>query len=1070
MPQRAERLRHDIIDSVAAMVGDKLASREAAAAAEFVQAYYANVAAEDLRDRTPDSLYGAALALWGFGEKRVPGKAKIRIYNPRLENYGWKSSHTVVEIVNDDMPFLVDSVTAELNRRDITVHLVIHPIVRLRRDEEGARLAVLAEGEPGEPAPEGAILESFMHVEVSEQPEAAHDDIRAGLANVLDDVRAAVEDWRPMCAKIDEIAAEIDALGPHLDADEVAEVKAFLEWIRDDHFTFTGMRSYDLVREQGNDYHRPIPGSGLGILRRVSPDSAARHATPLAPAISEFARRKEMVIIAKATTRSTVHRAVPLDFIGLRRFGPDGEVVGEHRILGLFTSMAYNQSPRYIPVMRRKVTRTIARAGFSPTSHDGKALLHILETFPRDELFQASEDELFETSLGILQLQERQRIALFVRRDPFERYVTCLVFVPRDRYDTGLRRRFQGILESAFDGTASAFYTQLSDDPLARIHFIVTTTPGAIPDVAIGDVESSLIEASRSWRDRLEEVLVQEKGEGRGLTLLRRYGDAFPPGYRDRFNAEAAIFDIDETDKVYETGELGINLYRLRESPPGEVRLKIYHAHAPVALSDMLPMLENMGFKVISELPFSVTPEGREAPVWIHELCMQTADGAEIDVAGVKRNLEDCLARAWSGEVEDDLFNALVAAAGLTWREVVVIRACCKFLRQAAIPFSEAYMQRTLLNNPELACRIVELFNTRFDPKRGKRAEGRNEDLKVAIEEALDQVANLDEDRILRRFFNLVLATLRTNYFQRSESGGPKPYLSFKFDSRAIDELPLPKPMYEIFVYGPRLEAVHLRGGKVARGGVRWSDRREDFRTEILGLMKAQTVKNTVIVPVGSKGGFVVKRPPAPELGREALMDEVVACYKMMMRGMLDLTDNLEGDTVVPPPDVVRFDDDDPYLVVAADKGTATFSDIANAIAEEYGFWLDDAFASGGSVGYDHKKMGITARGAWESVKRHFCELGLDTQSQDFTVVGIGDMSGDVFGNGMLLSPHIKLVGAFNHLHVFIDPDPDPNKSLAERKRLFELPRSSWADYKAELISQGGGVFERSAKAIKLTP
>jgi glutamate dehydrogenase len=683
MPQRAERLRLDIIDAVVRAVHDKLPRGEAPAAAEFARLFYANVAAEDLKARGPEALYGAAMALWAFGAERAAGRPKIRVYNPRLEDYGWGSSHTVVEVVNDDMPFLVDSLTAELNRREITVHLVIHPIVRLVRDERGRRAGLVPGGGEAERAP-GAIPESFMHIEIDEQPQEVHEDIREGLVKVLDHVRAAVEDWRAMLARTDEILAEIDAAKPPVPPEEAAEVKAFLEWMRDDHFTYLGVRSYELVRERCEDYHRPVPGSGLGILRRVSPEAAARHATPLSPAVAEFARRKELLIIAKAATRSTVHRGVPLDFIGVRRFGATGEVVGEHRILGLFTSMAYYQSPRYIPLARQKVSRTIARAGFSRDSHDGKTLLHILETYPRDELFQASEHELLDIALGILQLQERQRVALFVRRDPFERFVSCLVFVPRDRYDTGLRRRFQALLEGAFNASGSAFYVQVTDEPLARIHFVVHTTPGAIPEVAVEDVEGRLVEAARSWRDRLQEVLVQEKGESRGLKLLRRYGEAFSPGYRDRFTAEAAIFDIDRIERVFETRELGINLYRLLEAAANEVRLKIYHADQPVALSDVLPMLENMGFSVVSEVPFAVAPEGAEAPVWIHEFCMHTAHAAEVDFARIKQDFQDCLARVWSAEVEDDRFNALVVAAGLGWREVVMLRAYCKFLRQAA--------------------------------------------------------------------------------------------------------------------------------------------------------------------------------------------------------------------------------------------------------------------------------------------------------------------------------------------------------------------------------------------------
>ncbi|MDF2764130.1 MAG: NAD-glutamate dehydrogenase [Rhodospirillales bacterium] len=654
-----------------------------------------------------------------------------------------------------------------------------------------------------------------------------------------------------------------------------------------------------------------------------------------------------------------------------------------------------------------------------------------------------------------------------MRRDPFERFVSCLIYVPRERFNTALRLRFQHILEEAYEGKVSAYTTHMTDEVLGRLHVVVQTRPGAIPSVPTAEVEAHLVEAGRSWSDDLQEALIASLGEERGIDRYRRYAEAFPLGYRERFAAGLAVYDIARIEETLERGRMTINLYRPVEARSEEVRLKIYNAGGQVALSDILPMLEHMGLKVISEIPYEVEPVGRR-PVWVHDFSMHTADGSEIDVSRVRDAFEEGLSRVWLGEMEDDGFNKLILRASLTWRKIVVLRAYCKLLRQTGITFSQAYMEETLANNPKIARALIELFKIRFTPElpdRNTRARG----VMVEIEHALDAVANLDEDRILRRFLNLILSTLRTNFFQSGTDGTPKPYLSLKLNSRELDELPLPRPWVEIFVYSPRVEAVHLRGGKVARGGIRWSDRREDFRTEVLGLMKAQMVKNAVIVPVGSKGGFVVKRPPA-EGGREAMAAEVVECYRIMMRGLLDLTDNLVAGVVVPPTKLVRHDEDDPYLVVAADKGTATFSDIANAVSAEYGFWLGDAFASGGSAGYDHKKMGITARGAWECVKRHFREIGRDIQTTDFTAVGVGDMSGDVFGNGMLLSRHTRLLAAFNHLHIFVDPDPDPERSFAERQRLFNLPRSSWSDYDASLISKGGGVFDRKAKSIKLSP
>ncbi|MFZ5791330.1 MAG: NAD-glutamate dehydrogenase [Pseudomonadota bacterium] len=1062
MPTKAEQAKADLIERIAQTVSQRLERKRAEGVERFVRLFYANVPPDDILEDEVDNLFSAALALWNFGLARPPATAKVRVYNPRLDEHGWRSPHTVVEIVNDDMPFLVDSVTAELNRRELTVHLVIHPILKVKRDARGQLVGT---------GDRGATAESYMQIRISEQtsPEAL-DHIKQGLEAVLEEVRVAVRDWAKMRQRIADIAAGLAKSKTPLPADELAEARDFLEWVADDHFTFLGYRDYDFSGEGDNATLTVRTGSGLGILAddNYSVFDRQKNFERMPAEVRAFMRQPRLLAIMKSNKRATVHRPVHMDTIGIKRFDADGNPTGEQLFIGLFTSAAYNKSPREIPLLRRKVERCIARAGFDPASHDGKALLHILETYPRDELFQISDDELFETALGILHLQERQRTALFLRRDPFERFVSCLIYVPRDRFTTELRLRMQEIVAKAFNGRISAFYTQMTDAALSRLQLIVATTPGAIPEVDPADLEAKLVEAGRSWSDYLQEALIEAKGEEKGLALLRRYADAFPLGYRERFNAHAAVFDIDRIERAIQRNRLTMNLYRPAEAAANELRFKIYNAADQIALSDVLPMLEHMGLKVISEMPYLVQPAGHARPVWIHDFTMATADGSEVDIGACKENFHEAFGRAWRGEIEDDGFNRLVMLAGLSWREVVVLRAYCKYLRQTQVAFSQSYMEETLARNAGIAALLVKLFHTLFDPTSGADVEARAQAIRAEIEKALDKVANLDEDRILRRFLNLILSTLRTNYFQAGADGGPKPYLSFKLDSRAVEDLPLPRPLVEIWVYSPRVEAVHLRGGKVARGGIRWSDRREDFRTEILSLMKAQMVKNAVIVPVGSKGGFVVKRAPAGA-ARDQLMAEVIECYKTMMRGLLDLTDNLAGSAVVAPPDLVRRDGDDPYLVVAADKGTATFSDIANSVSAEYGFWLGDAFASGGSAGYDHKKMGITARGAWESVKRHFREIGTDVQTTDFTAVGIGDMSGDVFGNGMLQSPHIRLVGAFNHLHIFVDPEPDPAKSFAERKRLFDLPRSSWSDYDPKLISPGGGVFDRKAKRIAVS-
>lgn len=1059
---RAEKLKNQLIDEVVRFVGERIERKRAPLIETFIRQFYANVPQSDIASDNPEDLFSAALSLANFAQTRLPKQAKVRVFNPRIDEHGWRSTHTVIEIVNDDMPFLVDSLTAEMNRQDLGVHLVIHPIIRTTRDAKGQLTAIgAADGTP----------ESVMQLRVNQvATQEQLDAIRERIEIVLRDVRLAVEDWQSMRARLASAIDEAASRKLPLPPEEVTEVVDFLRWINDDHFTFLGYREYIFAGEKDNITYHIKQEAGLGLLR--DPDvrvfEGMRNLDALPPDVRSFLTQPKMILVTKANLRSTVHRNVHLDTIGIKIFNEKGDVVGEHLFAGLFTSVAYNRSPWEIPLLRHKVATVAKRAGFSSQSHDGKALAHILESYPRDELFQTDVDELLETSLGILNLQDRQRVALFVRRDPYERFVSCFVYLPRDWQTTELRQRIQAILCKAFNGRISNYFVHLTDSPLARVHLIIATTPGEMPPYDVKELEQQVADACRSWRDHLKDALIEAKGEAEGLTLLRSYGDAFPVGFEEYFNAHAAVSDIDRIEEALHENKTAINLYRPIEAAGNELHLKLYKSGDKIALSTVLPSLENFGLKVISENPFDVRPVGQEQPVWIHAFIMVTADGGEVDIAAIRDKFHEAYAKIWGGQMEDDGFNRLVITAGLGWRDITLVRAYCKYLRQAAIAFSQDYMEATLNANPTITCNIVKLFHVRNDPAFAGNRDEKTLKIVEKIAGKLDRVANLDEDRILRRYLNAVQCTLRTNFYQKATDGGPKEYVSFKLDSAKIEELPLPRPLVEVFVYSPRAEAIHLRGGKVARGGIRWSDRREDFRTEVLGLMKAQMVKNAVIVPVGSKGGFVVKRPAQGD--REAVMAEVVHCYKTLMRGLLDITDNLVAGAVKPPADVIRHDSDDPYLVVAADKGTATFSDIANSVSRDYGFWLDDAFASGGSAGYDHKKMGITARGAWECVKRHFRELDHDIQNVDFTCVGVGDMSGDVFGNGMLLSAHTKLVAAFNHMHIFLDPNPDPKATLAERQRLFNLPRSGWNDYDAKLISPGGGIFERKAKSIKLSP
>lgn len=1068
MALRTDVLKEEVIEKVVDAVQSRMSGKKASFAEAFVRRFYENVAPGDIVSVDTEDLYGAALSLWNFAATRKPRTAKVRVYNPGFDEHGWHSTHTVVEIVHDDMPFLVDSVSSDLNRRGIAIHQLIHPIFAVSRGKDGKALSMAPAPDSGN----GAVRESCIHIQIDEQQgEKERKALETGVRGILSDVRAAVADWPQMRERIKDEIDKLKKNPPKVEGANIREIASFLTWLHDDHFTFLGYRELTYTGSGKRARMEVVPDSGLGVLRDPETQvfEGLRKLGAQTAAVQDYVRRPELLLINKGTERSTVHRCVQMDTIVLKSFDDSGKVVGKRLFVGLFTSVAYSETPTKIPLLRDKVAAVVKNSGFDAGSHDGKALIHVLEDYPRDELFQSDLAALTDVAYSVVRLQERQRIALFLRRDPYERYVSAMVYLPRERLNTGLRGEFEAILARALNGSVQTVYTHVTDELLGRWLFHVKTTPGTLPDYEVKEIEDRLREVARSWQDRLGQALVETLGEARGNQLLRKYGEAFSTSYRETYSAQTAVFDIARFEEAHENRALGMNLYRPLEAEENELSFKIYNVGDSIALSDIMPPLENMGLKVIRETPFGVRPDGGDHPVYLHDFGLATDDGSPVDYTAVREAFHESFARIWRGDVEDDGFNRLVLRAGLDWREVVVLRAYCKFLRQACIPFSQAYMEETLARYPDLTRLLVRLFKLRFDPDFEGDRGGLEGTLNTAIDQELDRVVNLDEDRILRRYLNLIQQTLRTNYFQLAADGETVSYLSFKFDSKALDDLPAPRPMREIFVYSPRFEAVHLRFGLVARGGLRWSDRREDFRTEVLGLVKAQQVKNAVIVPVGSKGGFVLKNAP-PTSDREAFQAEGVACYRLFVGAMLEITDNLVEGAVVPPERLVRKDDDDPYLVVAADKGTATFSDIANEIAVSKGYWLGDAFASGGSAGYDHKGMGITARGAWESVKRHFREMGRNTQSEEFTVVGCGDMSGDVFGNGMLLSEHIRLVGAFNHLHIFVDPDPDAAASFAERKRLFDLPRSNWADYDESLISKGGGIFDRMAKSITPTP
>jgi glutamate dehydrogenase len=1036
--------------------------------AQLVVRYWRFAPDEELVDQSPTAMLAAARAHRELAAQRVPGELKLRI-SLTPDNH-----HTAIEVVTDDMPFLVDSLTAALSARNLDVRLLVHPVLVLRREPLGKLVETCADVEPDD-AIAGDLIESWIRIETDPIRDAGEiEQLNEELRRVLIDVREAVEDWPKMRARALSLADDLAMAELPVPDKDITDSVELLRWLADNHFTFLGYREYKLVDER---LLSAVPGTGLGILRgdQVGP----RELASMTPEAYRKALEKRLLIITKANSRATVHRSAYLDYMGFKTFDAQGQVDGEIRFLGLFSSAAYRGSVRELPVVRRKVAEVMERSGLSPRSHSGKDLMEILEGYPRDELFQISTEDLYHASVGVLRMAGRRQLRAFLRRDAYGRFISCLVYLPRDRFTTQHRLAMQEILMQELHGVGLDYTTKVTEGPLARVHFIVRIDPSSPPEIDADALAEKLAEATRAWDDDFKLVLARKLGDEQAKALFHRYADALPDIYKDGYNAYEAVQDLAKLELLDEPGQLELHLHRRFAGGPGgpagevrrpdEARLKVYRFGEPMVLSAVLPLLHSLGASVTDERPYEISRA--DAQVFVYDFGLRLPEDAR-DLSEVRANVENAFAAAWRGEAEVDGFNELVLRAGLTWRQVVVLRAYAKYLRQTGTVFTQESMEATFAAYPGLAAALVALFETRFDPALRLSDEDRStqgKELIASIGRQLDSVASLDQDRILRSYLTLIQATLRTSFYQRGADQRPKSYVAFKLDPQAIPELPAPRPKFEIFVYSPRFEGVHLRFGAVARGGLRWSDRRDDFRTEILGLVKAQMVKNAVIVPVGAKGGFVLKQAPSPS-DRDALLAEGVGCYRLFISALLDVTDNLDAGKIVPPMDVVRHDADDPYLVVAADKGTATFSDIANEISVSYGFWLGDAFASGGSAGYDHKKMGITARGAWESVKRHFRDLGKNSQEEDFTAVGVGDMSGDVFGNGMLLSEHIRLVAAFDHRHVFLDPNPDSATSYAERRRLFDLPRSSWADYDASLISEGGGVFARTAKSIPITP
>jgi len=1051
-----------LIEKIAAQAKRSVPAARRNLVAGFVRNFFRGVSEDDLRVHAPKVMAEAALSHLEFGRMRKGTQVLVDLV-PALGADPASGAHrALVRVVAPDMPFLVDSIGIVFSSMTIAVHLIVHPVFNVRRDARGRLLEIVAEKR-------GAVAESWQMLEIDRPAdEKQARELLRRLEGALADVRKAVSDFRPMLERVRSVANELERARLPVPKSHAAEARALLTWMHDGHFVFLGYRHYHLKRGRSRDVLVRDPDSGLGILRGTARHMGKGRAS--APIVLTGpsrikAREADLLVLTKANTPSTVHRASYLDYVGIKTYDAAGNVNGEHRFLGLWTSSAYHSSPADIPLLRRKLEAVIQHFNLPPQSHDAKAVVNVIENFPRDELFQMSTAELVASVRGIVNLYERRRVRLFARRDAYGRFYSCLVYVPRDRYNTEVRERIERIVRQRFGGTDVESQVQISDSTLARLHLLVRTPQGARAVEDITAVEEEIAAAAATWEDRLQQALIDRGVARDAVDLAGRYARMFPPAYRAEVDPAQALDDIADLEELARNPTVPqLNLRAHAGGPGNHVHLRILRSGGLIPISDILPMLENFGLRVLEEHNYSLT--ALEHGEVIQDFVLEARDLKRADFAALEPLFKEAFLAAWAGEIENDGFNRLLLCASLSAREIVVLRAYCRYLLQTGIPFSQAYMERVAVSQNAIARQLVRLFETQFALNMRAR-ESAAERIRQSILRALDKVPSLDEDRILRAYLSVIRATLRTNYFQLAD-GSIKSWVSFKLDPQAIPELPLPRPKFEIFVYSPRVEGVHLRMAYVARGGLRWSDRREDFRTEVLGLMKAQNVKNTVIVPAGAKGGFYPKRLPANG-SREDIQKEGIASYQTFIRGLLDVTDNIVNGKTVVRPGIVRRDGDDPYLVVAADKGTATFSDIANAISIEYGHWLGDAFASGGSAGYDHKGMGITARGAWECVKRHFRELGVDIQAQAFTCAGIGDMSGDVFGNGMLLSKHTRLVAAFDHRHIFIDPNPDAAASFRERERLFKLPRSSWDDYSRKLISRGGGVWPRSAKSIALS-
>lgn len=1047
---------------------------------EFIAVYYHNLEARIAQRESDADLAGMALHHFVLLKFYQDNQPILRLFNPCVEEQHFHSSHTILQVVAFNRPFLVDTLTMCIEGEGLEVHRIHNTIIDIERNESGEIVSI------EDVQDSDTHYLSLIHCEIEHTDIETMDALQRVIKERITTLDTVVGDWQAMCSKLKQITEEMDTVKVPEVYHTTEEIKAFLQWIAEDNFIFLGFREYRiegidnldntekqasavLSEEAAADIDLiSVAHSGLGLLNGVSEDTPSRSFAQLPNSLKALLTIPRVVLLSKSSQMSPIHRSVYMDFLGIHKYDASGRLVGEYRFIGLFTSQAYQLSVQHIPLLREKANKIMEKADFPTNGYNYHKYMHIINTLPRDDLFQASIDELYPIVSGIAQLKDKKRLRLFSRVDHYQRFVSCLVYIPRDKFNTSMRMRMQQALVDAFNGISSGFTTEFNESDHARVHVHVRTEPGQINNVDLEQLEDALNALMEGWSDQYQQVMLETLGEQKANSLFKRYLHTIPAAYKERFDVRTGVTDTKRLATLSHSNPIIWKLYQSTGDESNQLHLKLYGLDKPTILSNILPILEDFGVSVVSAQTYEF--EVPEQPMWLQEYELTLHNAKSIDLAVVREQFEDSLAQIWAGRVESDSLNELILATRLGTFEVVILRALMRYILQAKAPFSSQYIKQTLVKNGDIAVMIADLFDARMNPEYSEQERvSKTAACQEQLKTALANVESLDEDRILRWYLDLINAMLRTNFYQRDSDGNRKDRLSFKFAASEIPNLPKPKPMFEIFVYSPRVEAIHLRGGKVARGGLRWSDRMEDFRTEVLGLVKAQMVKNAVIVLVGSKGGFIVKQK-SPADGRDAFQKEGIECYQTFLRGMLDVTDNLVDGKVVHPDNTVRHDEDDPYLVVAADKGTASFSDIANGVAAEYGFWLDDAFASGGSVGYDHKAMGITARGAWESVKRHFRMLGMDIQNKDdFTVVGIGDMSGDVFGNGMLLSKHIKLQAAFNHLHIIIDPNPDTQASYAERERLFNLSRSTWDDYDKSLISQGGGVFSRQDKSISIS-